>query len=215
MTSTRYDLEARAERADGEQMSEMLRSLLKDRFHLRVHWETRQLAVYELSIAKGGHKLEAWKEGSCIGITGADEDESGAPPPPPPPPPPPSPSGDTGPVSGLPLYCRIITTGGPSFGQLNAGKTTITQLIPVLESMVGRTILDKTGLNVTFNARLVFNHDPSAFSEQDEPGFAPPPNLAGLSLFGALERQLGLKLESRKGPVSVLVIDSVERPTEN
>jgi bla regulator protein blaR1 len=217
MTSTRYAIEARAEKADAGQMAEMLRSLLKDRFHLLVHWETRQLAVYELSIAKGGHKLEMWKEGSCIGITGTDEDEdeSGAPPPPPPPPPPPSPSGDSGPVSGLPLYCRIITMGGPSFGQLNAGKTTITQLIPVLELMVGRAILDKTGLTGTFNARLVFNHEPAAFSEQDQPGFVPPPNLAGLSLFGALEKQLGLKLESRKGPVSVLVIDSVDRPTEN
>ena len=76
----------------------------------------------------------------------------------------------------------------------------------------GRIIVDKTGLTGGFDFDLEFTPEPAA------PGGQPPaaPADANLpSLFTALEEQLGLKLEATRGPVEVLVIDRVERPTEN
>jgi uncharacterized protein (TIGR03435 family) len=98
---------------------------------------------------------------------------------------------------------------------LDAGKATIAKLIPVLESVMERTILDKTGFTRTFNAKLVFNPLDEAlpgFPGRDDQTAVLAADLAGLSFFRALEDQLGLKLESRRRPVEVLVIDSVDRP---
>jgi uncharacterized protein (TIGR03435 family) len=79
--------------------------------------------------------------------------------------------------------------------------------------LVSRVVLDRTGLTGEFDARIEFM---PAFLQNTNPDGSPVPNPAadsGPSLFTALQEQLGLKLESTKGPVDVLVIDHVERPT--
>jgi uncharacterized protein (TIGR03435 family) len=68
-------------------------------------------------------------------------------------------------------------------------------------------VLDKTGLNGLFDVQLQFTPESTTA--------APPSDPSGPSLFTALEEQLGLKLESSKGPVEVLVVDFVQRPSEN
>ena len=80
-------------------------------------------------------------------------------------------------------------------------------------SDLGRTVIERTGLTGTFDVHLTWSIDPLAGPAA--PDTASPPDLAGPSLFTALQDQLGLRLESAKGPVEVLVIDHIEKPSEN
>jgi bla regulator protein blaR1 len=89
--------------------------------------------------------------------------------------------------------------------------------VPWLSQTLGRTIVDKTGLTGFLDFTLRWAPDSVQTVEPFGPGTeAPPPvDPSGPSIFTALQEQLGLRLESSKGPVEVIVIDSVERPSEN
>jgi uncharacterized protein (TIGR03435 family) len=164
----------------------MLQSLLEDRFQLRLHRETKELPVYALTVAKGGLKLA---EASC---TNYDFNN-----------PPPRPS----PGQKPPDYCGNLSAGGSGPKQtVNAFGIGMTDFIGLLSDYTERVIIDRTGFTAKFNAHFEFASD-RALGQQDD-------NL-GPSLFTAIEEQLGLKLESTKAPVEVLVIDHVERPSEN
>jgi len=104
-------------------------------------------------------------------------------------------------------------------GQLNAKGVTMPALAQQLSQHLGRKVIDKTGLEGAFDLDLQWTPEPGQ-------GFGPfggaPPGAAipaadssGPSLFTAVQEQLGLRLESAKGPVSVLVIESMNKPTEN
>jgi uncharacterized protein (TIGR03435 family) len=86
------------------------------------------------------------------------------------------------------------------------------RLVEMISDELGRTIIDKTGFAGTFNFQLDFAPDEGIANGL---GPAPLANPSGPSIFAALQEQLGLRLESAKGPVPVLVIDRVERPSEN
>jgi uncharacterized protein (TIGR03435 family) len=93
----------------------------------------------------------------------------------------------------------------------------MTEFIRMLSMVLGRPVIDKTGFTGLFDARLDFLPD-----EVTEGLPAPPPGAAGASpdsntpsILSALPDQLGLRLESTKGPVEVIVIDHVERPSAN
>ncbi len=104
-----------------------------------------------------------------------------------------------------PDYCGNLSAGGRGPKQtLNGFGIAMTDFIGVLSTYTGRVVIDKTGITGTFYAHLEFASD---MAVQDD--------ASGPSLFTALEEQLGLKLESTKSPVEVLVIDHVERPSEN
>jgi bla regulator protein blaR1 len=86
----------------------------------------------------------------------------------------------------------------------------------------GRKVVDQTGIEGTFDfsLRWAFERAPSANSadlgaEGAPPNTAAPPDTSGPSIFTALQKQLGLKLEATKGPVDYLVIDYIEKPSEN
>jgi len=89
----------------------------------------------------------------------------------------------------------------------------LAQLAPILSLMVGRTVVDKTGLTERYDIELTFTPDRPLPGPDGTP--APAPTDSGPSLFTALQEQLGLKLDPSKETVDVLVIDHVERPTEN
>jgi uncharacterized protein (TIGR03435 family) len=204
INSERYLVDAKSVgRASRDQVRLMLQSLLEDRFQLKVHRDTRELPVFNLVMARGGPKLPAPKEGGCI-----DGD------------PPPLPNGDRMPVPGsgpVPLVrcghlgITLEKGGARVFG----GKTPVSELIPVLSTMLHRMVIDKTGLAGLFDIELHFVPDDSTAS------LPPPPPEAGASdpmsppIFSALPEQLGLRLEPAKVPVEVIVIDHVERPTAN
>lgn len=187
VNSAGYDITANAGNdSTFEQMRPMIRSLLADRFKLALRHETRELPVYELTTAKGGAKITALKAGSCATL---DPDN---------PPPPPDPSRPRI------RYCGGIVRRMNSF---EATAVPMPKLVELLSEEVGRTVVDKTGLTGNFDFQLDFVHDVLA---NNDAGAA-----TGTSIFTALQDQLGLRLESAKGPVEALVIDHVERPSAN
>jgi uncharacterized protein (TIGR03435 family) len=201
--SDRYDVTAKAAESNigVEQYQLMLQSLLADRFKLAVHRETKEMPVYAVLPAKGGPRLPEAKPGSCVTF-GPD-----------------SPPPLRVPGQSSPLVC-----GGFSMGpySLEGRKLSVAQLVNALSIILGRPVIDKTGFTGTFDIHLEFA--PEGTTGRGQGGFGPPglaadagnPDTSRPSIFTALQDQLGLKLESQKGPADVLVIDHLERaPTEN
>jgi uncharacterized protein (TIGR03435 family) len=87
-----------------------------------------------------------------------------------------------------------------------------------LSRVLGRVVVDKTGLTGLYDFELKWTPDESQaqmFKGPDGGDSAPPPDASGPTIFTALQEQLGLKLQPQKGPVEIFVIDHVEKPTEN
>ena len=207
--TARYDIVAKAEgdiapTPPGSQpgpLNLMLQDLLEDRFKLRVHRETREMPIYALMPARSDGKLGDGLRTStadCAAMRGRGARGApggGAPPGPPPP-------GER-PLCGMRMAPNQVVAGG----------VTLTQLSQVLSQVTQRIVVDRTGLQGNFDIDLTFTPDRM-------PQGAPPPGVQlppidpnGPSIFTALQEQLGLKLESDRAPVEVLVIDHVERPT--
>lgn len=192
--SERYDLEAKVEGTiPRDDLPLMLQRILIDRFQLKVHRETREFPVYELLLTKSGlSKLKI------------SEDQTPAAPPP-----------VTGQRVSGPLPRGAFGFGT---GSINARAVPLSDLVNFLETRLDRFVLDKTGLTGLFDIKLEWapgsEQAPSPFTlNANAP--SPPVNVSGPSIFTAIQEQLGLKLESAKGPVEILVIDSVQRPLEN
>jgi uncharacterized protein (TIGR03435 family) len=201
ISTDHYDIQAKSEGNVSVQQMEgpMLQALLEDRFKLMFHRETRQLPVYELTVAKGGIKLERSKEGSCIPYS-----VDALPP--------------SAPAPGAPRlnYCGYPRSGVEGLNRtldgVGVGMTVLAnRLSPNYAAQLRRMVIDGTGLKGTFDVHLKWTVDAAAGGVG--PGISddsPAP-----SIFTALQEQLGLKLESAKGPVEVLVIDHVEKPSAN
>jgi uncharacterized protein (TIGR03435 family) len=100
-------------------------------------------------------------------------------------------------------------------GRIDASAISTQQLAGVLGRILSRPVVDRTGLSGNFDVTLEFRPDfQAAFNVDPEP-FEPAAAPDAPSIFTAMEEQLGLKLESTRGPVDVLVIDRAEKPTEN
>jgi uncharacterized protein (TIGR03435 family) len=171
----------------------MLRALLEDRFKLRIHRETREVPVYVLTVVKSGSKLQPFKEGTCTPIDLTK------------PPSPPAPGQTPG--------CTSMISGsakGPNMARVFMQATTVDEFSKALGFVLARPIVNKSGIAGLFDFRLEYAIDETTGGTRvapDEP--------AGLSVFTAIQEQLGLKLDSDKGPGGRLVIDSVARPSEN
>ena len=106
-------------------------------------------------------------------------------------------------------------------GSLEANGGTIGFLAHALSNFVGRTVVDKTGLTGNYDFSLKWTPDENSIPSAGPAGGGPPPqgdapvDPNGPTLFTALEEQLGLKLQSEKGKVDVIVIDHIDLPTEN
>ena len=175
----------------------MMRSLLADRFQLALHHETRDLPIYALEMARSNGSLGPQLHRStvdCAAIAAARQAGGGS-------------AGATQ-AAGRP-QCGVKAAGG----QMMAGGLPISQLTLFLSPMVQRVVTDRTGLPGTYDFDLKWTPEQAAQAPSGVPSTAPDPDSP--SIFTALREQLGLKLESAKGPVDVLVIDKVERPTPN
>jgi uncharacterized protein (TIGR03435 family) len=104
---------------------------------------------------------------------------------------------------------------GGGKGQLVGMAAPIQLLVNVLSPQLGHSVIDKTGLKGKYDFTLKWTPDPSALPPPAGAPEGPPPDSNGPSLFTAMQEQLGLKLQSTKGPVEMLVVDHVERPSEN
>jgi uncharacterized protein (TIGR03435 family) len=181
----------------GQMNGPMLRALLEERFKLKVHRESKDVPVYALTLAKSGLKLKPVQDGRCV-----QSDPNQMPPTPAPGAPPPV-------VCGRPIPApkgRNITFDvfGVSIADFADG---------LLSRIMDRVVIDKTEQAGLFDVHFEFTPDDATPLGGQAP--VPASGQFGLSIFAALEEQLGLKLESTKGPVQVLVIDHVERPSEN
>ena len=101
-------------------------------------------------------------------------------------------------------------------GELTGMVAPPSMLANFLSGQLGRPVLDKTGLTGKYNFKLKWSPEISEGLGPKHPGEEPPPQpLDGPTIFTALQEQLGLKLESQKGPIEMIVIDRVEKPSEN
>lgn len=199
----RYDVEAEAAGDPGDRVIlRMLQSLLEQRFHLQVHHQTREAPVYILHAAKGGLKVTAPKDGDCV-TTGQDQ-----------PPVAPGPG-----LTGAQPCGRLMVRIKMPNAQMTGAQVQMADVARVLANLLWRPVLDRTGYSGKFNLTVEFaaDHAIGLLSGPYRPDAAPPAPLepGGVSVFTALQEEAGLKLEAGKGPVDVLVIDRIEKPSAN
>jgi uncharacterized protein (TIGR03435 family) len=172
----------------------MLRNLLADRFQLTAHAETREFPVFALVRARRDGTLGRGLQRRTAACT----------------------PGLVGPARLTPRSSDRRTCGGnagPGFLVANgATMENITSGLAELVPGINRIVVDRTGLTGMFDIDLRWTPDsPVTFGGQ----VVPPFDGNAPSLFTAIREQLGLKLESTRAPVDVLVIDRVERPSAN
>jgi uncharacterized protein (TIGR03435 family) len=201
-------------------MQLMLRALLADRFRLTTHKETRDLPIFTLVTARSDSNPGPQLRAAAIdcaalaaaragggprgpGAAGRSEGRGA------------DPGAFTPPASADRPPCGMRI--GP--GTIVAGGTRMPQLATALSTWVNRIVVDRTGLTGSYDIDLQWTPDQMPFGPGGDPPLvaaAPPPiDPNRPSIFTALQEQLGLKLDSQRGPVEVLVIDSAERPTED
>ena len=174
-SSERYDINAKinAERAatmdrpgrDPALMPKLVQSLLEDRFKLKMHYETRELPVYTLVVARKDGVLGPRMLPSAVDC---EKNRS-----------------------------KCMIRGGT--GLFKGGSVTAETVANMLSNPAGRLVFDRTGLTAKYDVDLEWAEEAGS----DKP-----------SIFAAVQEQLGLKLESTREPVDVVVIDHIERPTE-
>jgi len=240
INSDRFDIEAKLE--GGGPMSpqviqSVLRQILEERFALKVHRETRELPIYALVVARSDGRLGPNLTPSspecttlltsrgrgpapdgrggpapdgrgqfAIGRGGPPADGRGGP----------GRAGGPGPFDfDAPPVCG---QRGGGFGRLRAGGTTMEQFATMISGTAQRVVIDKTGLTGYYDIALTYTPTGDQLPQGAPPPGAPAPppiDPDGPSFFTAIQEQLGLKLDNQRGPVEVVVIDSIQQPTEN
>jgi uncharacterized protein (TIGR03435 family) len=202
-------------------LTTLLLNLLKDRFQLATHLETRDLAIFHLVMARNDRrpgpdlkvtpaacqKIVEERNAALQAAAAGLSSSRGAPPPRPP-----LPDLQAPPPCG---FGRLLT------GNVAVSGRTIAQFATTLSEWVGRPVIDKTGLTGLYDFTLRFAPEGIRASGPMGPtlsllgaqGPAPPIDPDAPSLAAALQEQLGLKLESARGRVEVVVIDRLEKPT--
>jgi bla regulator protein blaR1 len=171
----------------------MLQAVLEDRFKLKIHRDTRETPVYALTVAKGGPKnLPPAQPGRCITV---DADH------PAPPPLPDKPQ---------PQRCGAFYPSTTNEG-IDIPGTTMAELAREFSAVSDRPVIDKTGIAGVFDLHLEIASQPNP--PEDTPNREIMTRF--LTAFDDALQKLGLKLEDAKAPGEFLIIDSVERPTED
>ena len=200
--SERYDVSATSplgRPATPQERASMMRAMLTDRVKLVAHVEKRELPAYDLVLARSDGRLGSGmrpSEVDCIAKAAADAAAAAAGTPPPPRP---IPRLNEPPPPCSPLF---VTTGVE-------GDTTMENFARFLRGGAGRPVVDKTGLKGSYRIKVLYDRVFGGAPDVVPAADAPP------SVFAALPAQLGLKLESSTVDREVLVIDHLERPTEN
>jgi uncharacterized protein (TIGR03435 family) len=201
ITSEKFSIDAKMEISVADELNKlstderdavrqrMLRTLLAERFKLSVRTESKELPVYELVIAKSGLKIQEAKPGDTYadGIKGGSGKGLG---------------GD-------------LMVGFGSTGNVRAQGIEIGTFAQGLTKYLKRSVVDKTGLTGRYDFTLHYAPETRAQAPSGgatDNGASDP---AGPSLFTAIQEQLGLKLDAKKDPLAIIVIEHVERPSGN
>ena len=214
MDGQRFDVIAKVpDGATKEDAQIMLQNLLADRFKLKLHKGSKQAPIYELVVAKGGIKIKEAAQTAAAPAEGAGGPPPGLPP-----------KGKDGflrtPHGQLGIQAMV---NGRM--RMQGDAVTMARLTDILGMALGRPVVDKTGLTGAYDVSLDFSPEgmgagpksPAPGEVGGNPAEAPrDSNDSGPTIFTALQEQLGLGLESRKGPVDLLVVESVEKvPARN
>lgn len=201
----RYTIEAKAPEGtpstDERAIFVMLTNLLKDRFRMATHTETREMPIYNLVFARNDNRFgAAFTESSaeCRAAFAArvEEGRRGT-----------RAAGRIGPSG-----CESVRINPGGTASLSGVRTDM--IARILTPYVGRPVIDKTGLTSYYNVTLKWTDVGNA--SVAPPGLPPgtlPLDPDAPNLFTAVQEQLGLKLENGRAPLDVVVIDSVEHPT--
>ncbi|HKA01179.1 MAG TPA: TIGR03435 family protein [Candidatus Solibacter sp.] len=194
MSSDSYAIEAKAQSAQSMAMMRgpMMQRLLEERFHMRVHRETREVPVYIMTIAKDGSKLRAATEDSCNQTPATEFIQPLKAPP-----------------GGKP-WCGVLTPpvrNGTHFVMDQHGIRV--EAFAKLFQIGGLPVVDRTGLTGTFDIHLEWEFDTVS---RDDGAASEPPDP---SIISSMRKQLGLQLTPGKGPREFIVIEHLERPSEN
>jgi uncharacterized protein (TIGR03435 family) len=191
----RFDIDSRTPRSSSrEEVLAMLRALLRDRFKLQSHADQRRQNVYALTTARADGRLGSGLRPASADCATLQERAK---------------------ESKTPDPCGIGGIGSAQITGRMAGRgLTIDQLAGFLGREVRTPVSNKTGLAGAFDWDLTFTPQALARPDLDRTRFATiDPN--GPLIFTAVQEQLGLKLERDQGSVTILVIDHIERPSEN
>jgi uncharacterized protein (TIGR03435 family) len=235
INSDRFDIEAKIE--GGGLMSpqivqSVLRQILEERFALKTHRETRELPIYALVLSRSdgrlGPNLKPTSDECAAMISqrgrgpapgpdgrgGVAVGRGG---------PPPDGRGGPGRAGGPPPTLDfdappVCGRRGGGFGRLRAGGTTMADFAAMISGTAQRVVVDKTGLTGYYDISLTYTPANDQLPQGPPPPGAPAPppiDPDGPTFFTAIQEQLGLKLDNQRGPVEVVVIDSIQPPTEN
>ena len=204
-----YNIDAKADTPTTQaQLKLMLQALLADRFKLKLHKETKEMPVYALAVGKNGVKLTAApNDRECGGQVRRDHQYELA-------------------ESSLTGQCHIFVPGGRD-AMITGQSVAMSDLAEMISTWAGRVVMDKTGVTGLYDIKLprftsgqlsaslqTEDKNPAGGGREGLPGRIPQAAQPLPTLFNILD-QLGLKLESTKGPVEVLVIDSIQKPSED
>ncbi len=184
-----FEIEARANGTPTkDQMRLMMQSLLAERFKLAVHFESRDTPLLALVLAKPGKlgpNLRPHEQGPACD-SGADV---------------------------FPRQCQVYARIRTAKGTVRDGsRNTTMEIFAGSLRELGRPVVDRTGLTGKFDFEMEWTPEPNG---PPPPDAAPSADLPGPTLIEALRDQLGLKLEPTRGPIKTLMVDHVERPSEN
>jgi uncharacterized protein (TIGR03435 family) len=205
LNSERYDIDAKFDGATADDLQKlspndrilarqrMLQTILSERFNLTIHRDTKELQVYSLVVAKNGPKVKEVK------LDDVDPSEP-----------------KTGPAPGS----AQMTSGGGG-GQMRGFASSLANLTSMLTNYLRRPVIDRTGLTGIYDYTLRWTSDDGQSQSSSSIQGGSPTGLpstdpsGGAALLTAIQEQLGLKLESAKSPIELIVIDHVERPSGN
>ena len=213
LMAAKYDVTARVANTPTiaiKDLPQLLRALLADRFKLKTHTETRELPVYDLVLARSDGRLGSEMKPSkseCSSDEIASQQGAALA------------KGDVASFMGKPAPCMVTTdtSGGPLNLMMRGDGQEMKQIVEILQQFTGRTVRDKTGLTGRYDFAMKLDLQMVLALAQRMGANIPAaaaniPQSDGSSLTTALNEQLGLKLDSVRAPVDVLVIDSVEAP---
>jgi uncharacterized protein (TIGR03435 family) len=218
LLSRKFDITAKAEDGTGrtlKEMSVLLRTLLADRFALKVRTEAREAPIYALVVARKDGALGPAMKVSTSDCAGLEDQvqrrlemlaREGA-------------AARLKALTAGPIPCAVTpamapATGASGFGLRGNGQP-MESLVRILTPALGRTLRDETGLMGLYDWELHF--DPEVFRQVGmqaglSPALVAPAPSDSPSLMTALQEQLGLRLDARRGPVEHLIIEHVEAP---
>ncbi|HET9399681.1 MAG TPA: TIGR03435 family protein, partial [Candidatus Acidoferrales bacterium] len=228
MTSDHYNIDAKMDEATADILKKMstneernaarqkmVQGLLADRFHLTIHKESKEMPIYNLVVAKNGIKMTEAKPlppldpNAPKGDAPTAKGDGGGP-------------GKFGPGPGRGGPSMFMSGGRGGAMTLTATSMPMLSLVRMLSGTLGRPVIDKTGLTATYDFKLEYTRDdlvagpaPGGGGGGDGAPPVPAAESSGPTLFTAVQEQLGLKLESTKGPVQIIVIDRAEKPSDN